>query len=142
MTIIPDPAPDPSPNFWRALFRGLLSLWWLFVVALAGATASYFGNHLPPFLAPVLPGVIAWARGLPLLAQIGLGVALLALLVGAGWLTYLAWKRREQVKTEQTEAEARRQTDAFEGAVDRRVGQPLERIQTGVTAIEAHIVQG
>src|SRR5262249_23136048 len=107
------PTPPPSVGFWRRLARAFLSLWWIFVVALVGGAAAYLGHLAGPALLPFLPRTLTWARSQSLLAVVALALAVVTLLAGMAWLTYLAWRRSEQQAVEEVEASITQQGAAF-----------------------------
>ncbi|HEX6798954.1 MAG TPA: DUF4062 domain-containing protein [Ktedonobacterales bacterium] len=144
VAIATQPDTTQQPGFWRWVARAVLSLWWLFVVALAAGTASYLGNRAGPALVPLLPRLLNWVRGQSLIVQAGLILAALVLLAVMAWLTVLAWRQRQQRVVEEVKAGIQRQTAAFEGALDRDVNPRLDGIHAGVEqiAVQGETIKG
>lgn len=85
------------PSAPRLLLRGLLALWWTFVVAAALSGAQALGNRSGPAFLSYAPQFLAFVRRQPwqiqLLADIG-AAYLLTLMAGITVLAYRA--KREQ----------------------------------------------
>lgn len=126
------PSPAPSSRLGRWLARAFLGLWWAFATALATSIVSSLGNHAGPLIIPLLPQALGWIRAQPLWIRIVLGTLVLGVLAFMGWLTYLAWKRRQEQADEEIEAHIAQQQEAFAGALERDVKPGLDALQARV----------
>jgi tetratricopeptide (TPR) repeat protein len=133
------------PSAPRLLVRGLLALWWTFVVAAALSGAQTLGNRTGPAFLSYAPQFLAFVRRQPwqiqLLADIG-AAYVLALMAGITVLAYRA--KREQGRVQEAAASAQRAAEMEVGvgrALDAKVVPHLEVIAQRQEMLAAAVVK-
>jgi len=105
------------PSALRLLVRGLLALWWIFVVAAAVSGAQTLGNRSGLAFLSYVPQFLEFVRRQPwqiqLLADIG-AAYVLALMAGITVLAYRA--KQEQQREQEAKASAQRVEEMATGA--------------------------
>lgn len=133
------------PSAPRLLVRGLLALWWTFVVAAALSGAQTLGNRTGPAFLSYAPQFLTFVRRQPwqiqLLADIG-AAYLLTLMAGITVLAYRA--KREQGRVQEAAASAQRAAEMEAGvgrALDAKVVPQLDMLAQRQEMLAAAVVK-